>query len=44
MAAAKQKHSSNPANDVYDTRGWYIGSDPDANVRFMMKMDPSTSD
>jgi hypothetical protein len=26
-------HSSNPANDVYDTRGRYIGSDPDPFIR-----------
>jgi hypothetical protein len=25
--------SSNPANDVYDTRGRYIGSDPDPFIR-----------
>jgi hypothetical protein len=26
-------HSANPANDVYDTRGRYIGSDPDPIIR-----------
>lgn len=26
-------HSSNPANDVYDTQGHYIGSDPDPFIR-----------
>ena len=26
-------HSSNPANDVYDVRGHYIGSDPDPFIR-----------
>jgi len=26
-------HSANPANDVYDTRGRYIGSDPDPFIR-----------
>ena len=26
-------HSSNPANDVYDTRGRYVGSDPDPFIR-----------
>jgi len=25
--------SSNPANDVYDVRGHYIGSDPDPSIR-----------
>jgi len=26
-------HSSNPADDVYDTRGRYVGSDPDPFIR-----------
>jgi hypothetical protein len=26
-------HSSNPANDVYDIRGRYLGSDPDPFIR-----------
>ena len=26
-------HSSNPAYDVYDTRGHYVGSDPDPFIR-----------
>jgi opacity protein-like surface antigen len=26
-------HSANPANDVYDLRGRYIGSDPDPFIR-----------
>jgi len=29
-------HSSNPANDVYDTRGRYVGSDPDPFIRDYM--------
>jgi opacity protein-like surface antigen len=29
-------HSSNPANDVYDTRGRYVGSDPDPFIRDTM--------
>jgi hypothetical protein len=40
----RQRHSSNPAYDVYSTRGWYIGSDPDPTVRFMLAMDPASSD
>jgi hypothetical protein len=43
-ATAKLKHRSNPANDVFDIRGWYIGSDPDPIVRFMMMIDPAWSD
>jgi hypothetical protein len=38
------RHSSNPAYDVYDTSGRYIGSDPDAMVRFMFAMDPASVD
>jgi hypothetical protein len=33
LAATKQKHSTNPAWDVYDSRGVYVGSDPDSRVR-----------
>jgi hypothetical protein len=43
-ATPKQKHSSNSVYDVYDTRGWHIGSDPDATIRFMMAMDPTSTD
>jgi hypothetical protein len=43
-AATQQRHSSNPSYDVYNTRGWYTGSDPDATVRFMMEMDPASVD
>jgi len=28
-----QRHSTNPANDVYDASGRYVGSDPDPRVR-----------
>ena len=38
LAATKQ-HSSEPRNDVYDARGIYVGSDPDANVRFELRRD-----
>jgi opacity protein-like surface antigen len=31
--ADRHAHSSNPANDVYDVRGRYIGSDPDPFIR-----------
>lgn len=37
--AAPKKHSTNPAHDVYDTRGWYLGSDPDPTVRAMIARD-----
>jgi hypothetical protein len=29
----RHAHSANPANDVYDVRGRYIGSDPDPVIR-----------
>ena len=28
-----QRHSTNPAHDVYDTGGRYVGSDPDSRIR-----------
>ena len=33
------RHSSNPANDVYDTAGRYLGSDPDPRVRMDLRND-----
>ena len=36
---AQKKFSTNPAHDVYDTRGWYLGSDPDPTVRAMIAHD-----
>jgi hypothetical protein len=38
LAASKQQ-SSAPRNDVYDARGVYVGSDPDANIRFELHRD-----
>jgi len=38
LAAVKQQ-SIAPNHDVYDARGKYIGSDPDANVRFELRRD-----
>jgi hypothetical protein len=32
-------HSANPANDVYDTEGRYVGSDPDPLVRDELSRD-----
>ena len=28
-----QRHSANRANDVYDSAGHYVGSDPDPRIR-----------
>ena len=36
LAATKKQHSPNPAWDVYDIRGVYIGSDPDPRVRMQL--------
>ena len=33
-------HSPNPAFDVYDTNGNYIGSDPDVAIRNELMRDP----
>ena len=37
--AATKPQSFAPRNDVYDARGNYVGSDPDANVRFELQRD-----
>jgi hypothetical protein len=42
--AAQKKHSTNPAYDVYDVRGQYLGSDPDAAVRAQIARDPAATD
>jgi hypothetical protein len=34
-------HSPNPAWDVYDTRGRYVGSDPDPFIRSQLARDPA---
>jgi hypothetical protein len=39
LAATKQQQSFEPRNDVYGARGTYVGSDPDANVRFELRRD-----
>jgi hypothetical protein len=38
------RHSSNPAFDVYDTRGRYLGSDPDPFIRSQLARDPAKGD
>jgi hypothetical protein len=37
--AAPKNYSTNSANDVYDTRGKYVGSDPDPTIRSMLLRD-----
>jgi hypothetical protein len=36
--AATKQHGA-PSHDVYDTRGAYVGSDPDSHVRFELRRD-----
>jgi hypothetical protein len=39
-----KKRANHSTNDVYDVRGQYIGSDPDATVRDQLARDPSQGD
>jgi len=38
-SGALAQKSTNPAHNVYDITGKYIGSDPDPTVRFMIQRD-----
>jgi hypothetical protein len=40
----QQRHSLNPANDVYDIHGQYLGSDPDPTIRAQIANDPAQTD
>ena len=41
MAPSNQvRHSSNPAFEVYDSRGRYVGADPDSRIRMELLRDP----
>ena len=43
LAAQNQsKHSTNRAYDVYNTRGHYVGSDPDPTIRAQLGRDSAT--
>jgi hypothetical protein len=37
--AAQKRHTTNNANDVYNIRGHYVGSDPDPTVRAQIARD-----
>jgi hypothetical protein len=41
-APSQRKHSTNNANDVYNIRGQYVGSDPDPTVRAQIGRDSAT--
>src|SRR3989442_8093425 len=40
MAAGHSVHSANAASNVYNTRGHYVGSDPDPFIRDQLARDP----
>ena len=42
--AAPKKYSTNPAHDVFDTTGKYVGSDPDPHIRAMLQRDDTFND
>ena len=37
----QQRRAANHATDVYDVRGRYVGSDPDATIRAQLANDPT---
>jgi hypothetical protein len=40
----RTRRAKNESNDVYDVRGHYIGSDPDATIRDQLARDPTQGD
>ena len=40
----QQRRSANRANDVYDVRGQYVGTDPDPTIRAQLANDPPQAD
>ena len=40
---SSSRHSTNPAHDVYQTNGVYVGSDPDPRVRLELARDASST-
>jgi hypothetical protein len=39
-----KRHSTNPAHDVYDASGHYVGSDPDSKIRQSLINDRADGD
>jgi Ni/Co efflux regulator RcnB len=37
----QQQRAANHANEVYDVRGHYVGSDPDPTIRAQLANDPA---
>ena len=44
LAATKRQNSTNPAWEVYDSRGNFIGADPDPLVRMDLRRDYGTTE
>ena len=42
-AMSQKRHSTNPAHDVFDISGKYLGSDPDPTVRAMIARDSGSN-
>jgi hypothetical protein len=40
----RTRRAKHETNDVYDVRGHYIGSDPDATIRDQLARDPTQGD
>ena len=40
----RTRHANQGSYDVYDVRGHYVGSDPDATIRAQLARDPSQGD
>ena len=40
----RTRHANHGSNDVYDVRGHYVGTDPDATIRDQLARDPSQGD
>jgi len=40
----RTRRTNQGSNDVYDVRGRYVGSDPDATIRDQLARDPSQGD
>ena len=40
----RKRRPNHGSNDVYDVRGHYVGTDPDATIRDQLARDPSQGD
>jgi len=44
LAETKRQHSANPGYDVYNSRGVYVGSDPDPRIRAELLRDSGSTE